>query len=89
MDQKIKNLQLNKNNHKKKNLKLNNQINQYNMMKIRIILLMVISKFQTQKIYGDILIVYQDGVIQVKKLKLDMEQFIIQNGQQVKYVSLM
>jgi len=58
-------------------------------MKIRIILLMVISKFQTQKIYGDILIVYQDGVIQVKKLKLDMEQFIIQNGQQVKYVSLM
>ena len=59
------------------------------MMKIRIILLMVISKFQTQKIYGDILIVYQDGVIQVKKLKLDMEQFIIQNGQQVKYVSLM
>ena len=89
MDQKIKHLQLNKNNHKKKNLKLNNQINQYNMMKIRIILLMVISKFQTQKIYGDILIVYQDGVIQVKKLKLDMEQFIIQNGQQVKYVSLM
>ena len=50
---------------------------------------MVISKFQTQKIYGDILIVYQDGVIQVKKSKLDMEQFIIQNGQQVKYVSLM
>ena len=58
-------------------------------MKIRIILLMVISKFQIQKMYGDILIVYQDGVIQVKKLKLDMEQFIIQNGQQVKYVSLM